>query len=327
MISTWMCPLARHCKLATRLVSSSLHNHQYNLTPVLTLCRHKHDKAEEAERKRQLELMSRSLPRKHPIKGIKQIILVSSAKGGVGKSTVSTNLALAISSVQKNSSVGLLDADVYGPSIPRMMNLKGPVEVDDNNLMLPLLNYGIKCMSMGFLVDEASAAIWRGPMVMGAVQKMMRNVDWGSLDYLVIDMPPGTGDTQLTISQTIPVDGAVIVSTPQDIALIDARRGVQMFNKVHIPVLGLVQNMSHYQCTKCGHQEYVFGKDGALLMAEELSIPILGDIPLHISIRETSDAGKPIVVSQPDSPQAKSYLELAKTVLSRIPVNDMINDS
>ena len=202
---------------------------------------------------KQRELMARGLPKKQPLPGVKRIILVSSAKGGVGKSTTTVNLALAMMKHEQAPKVGILDADVFGPSIPKLMNLQGEPALNDENLMEPLVNYGIKCMSMGFLVNETDPIVWRGPMVMSSLQKLTRHVDWAPLDYLLIDMPPGTGDTQITITQLLPVDGAVIVTTPQDIALLDARRGIEMYRKVIIPILGLVQNMSHYVCPKCEH--------------------------------------------------------------------------
>ncbi|XP_064649343.1 iron-sulfur cluster transfer protein NUBPL-like [Lineus longissimus] len=264
------------------------------------------------------ERLAKGLPKQFPIPGVKHIIVVASGKGGVGKSTTAVNLALGLAAIDKTKTIGILDADVYGPSIPRLMNLNGEPELNDQNLMKPLVNYGIKCMSMGFLVDEKSPIVWRGLMVMSAVQKLLRQVLWGPLDYLVVDMPPGTGDTQLSMTQNIPIAGAVIVSTPQDIALLDARRGYEMFRKINVPVLGVVQNMSSYQCTKCGHTEYVFGEGGARHLARELGIEFLGDVPLHISIMKTSDAGKPIVISDPDSPRAKAYLDIAQQVLRKV---------
>ncbi|XP_038063874.1 iron-sulfur protein NUBPL-like isoform X2 [Patiria miniata] len=262
----------------------------------------------------------KGLPKKWPIPGVKQVVLVASGKGGVGKSTTAVNLALGIGAVKKSAVVGLLDADVYGPSIPRMMNLSGQEpELTKNNLMKPLQNFGISCMSMGFLTDEKSPIVWRGLMVMSAIQRLIRQVAWGPLDYLIVDMPPGTGDAQLSMSQLIPISGAVIVSTPQDIALLDARKGAEMFRKVGVPVLGLVQNMSVFHCPNCGHQSHIFGQDGAQAVAKEMGLEILGDIPLHIGIRETSDEGRPIVVSSPGSPQAAAYRQLAQSVLDRLP--------
>ncbi|XP_063422486.1 iron-sulfur cluster transfer protein NUBPL-like [Mytilus trossulus] len=266
----------------------------------------------------QNERMTRGLPKRLPIAGVDKVIVVASGKGGVGKSTTAVNLALGISANDPTKQVGLLDADIYGPSIPTMMNLHGEPVLNNQNLMVPLINFGIKCMSIGFLVDEKSAIVWRGPMVMSAVQKLIRQVMWGPLDYLVVDMPPGTGDTQLSLSQNIPIDGAVIVSTPQDIALLDARRGTEMFHKVNVPVLGLVQNMNVYICPQCGHTEHIFGKDGTKKLADELNLDILGDVPLDIQIREGSDSGQPVVVASPDSLQAQVYLDIAKKVTEKL---------
>uniref|UniRef100_A0A667XQL7 Iron-sulfur cluster transfer protein NUBPL n=1 Tax=Myripristis murdjan TaxID=586833 RepID=A0A667XQL7_9TELE len=268
-----------------------------------------------ALQERQRQQMARGLPKQKPITGVKQVIVVASGKGGVGKSTTAVNLALGLTA---SKSVGVLDADVHGPSIPKLMNLKGNPELTDNNLMIPLTNYGIPCMSMGFLVDDAAPIVWRGLMVMSAIEKLLRQVNWGSLDYLVVDMPPGTGDVQLSISQNIPVAGAVIVSTPQDIALLDARRGAEMFKKVNVPVLGLVQNMSVFQCPNCHHQTHIFGSDGARRLAETLGVHFLGDIPLHLNIREMSDRGQPVVVSSPDSPEAEAYKKVAAAVVRRL---------
>lgn len=262
--------------------------------------------------------MSRGLPKKKPIPGVKHVLVVASGKGGVGKSTTAVNLALGIAASDHVKAVGLLDADVYGPSIPRMMNLKGNPEVSDKNLMIPLVNYGIQCMSMGFLVEETAPVVWRGLMVMSAIERLLRQVQWGELDYLVIDMPPGTGDVQLSISQNVPISGAVIVSTPQDIALLDARRGAEMFRKVNVPVLGLVQNMSVFRCPKCNHETHIFGADGARHLAATMGLDILGDIPLHINIRETCDLGKPVVVSDPESSEAKAYVGIAQQIISKI---------
>ncbi|XP_041514362.1 iron-sulfur protein NUBPL isoform X2 [Microtus oregoni] len=262
--------------------------------------------------------MSRGLPKQKPIEGVRQVIVVASGKGGVGKSTTAVNLALALAANDSSKAVGLLDVDVYGPSIPKMMNLKGNPELSPNNLMRPLLNYGIACMSMGFLVEETAPVVWRGLMVMSAVEKLLRQVDWGQLDYLVVDMPPGTGDVQLSVSQNIPISGAVIVSTPQDIALTDARRGAEMFRKVHVPVLGLVQNMSVFQCPKCKHKTHIFGADGARKLAQTLDLDVLGDVPLHLSIREASDMGQPVVFAQPESEEAKAYLHIASEVVRRL---------
>lgn len=255
----------------------------------------------EALKQRRTQIMSRGLPKQKPIEGVREVIVVASGKGGVGKSTTAVNLALALAANDSSKAVGLLDVDVYGPSIPKMMNLKGSPELSPNNLMRPLLNYGIACMSMGFLVEETAPLVWRGLMVMSAIEKLLRQVDWGQLDYLVVDMPPGTGDVQLSVSQSIPISGAVIVSTPQDIALMDAHKGAEMFRKVNVPVLGLVQNMSVFQCPQCKHKTHIFGADGARKLAQTLDLDILGDVPLHLSIREASDMGQPVVFSQPES--------------------------
>ncbi|KAM9646044.1 iron-sulfur cluster transfer protein NUBPL isoform 1-T1 [Trichechus inunguis] len=259
----------------------------------------------ETLKQRRTQIMSRGLPKQKPIEGVKQVIVVASGKGGVGKSTTAVNLALALAANDSTKAIGLLDVDVYGPSVPKMMNLRGNPELSQNNLMKPLLNYGIACMSMGFLVEETAPVVWRGLMVMSAIEKLLRQVDWGQLDYLVVDMPPGTGDVQLSVSQNIPISGAVIVSTPQDIALMDAHKGAEMFRKVHVPVLGLVQNMSVFQCPKCKHKTHIFGADGARKLARTLDLDVLGDIPLHLNIRETSDTGQPIVFSQPESDEMK----------------------
>ncbi|XP_034015596.1 iron-sulfur protein NUBPL [Thalassophryne amazonica] len=271
-----------------------------------------------ALQERQKHQMARGLPKQKAITGVKQVIVVASGKGGVGKSTTAVNLALGLTANDPSKSVGLLDADIYGPSIPKLMNLRGNPGLTDNNLMIPLTNYGIPCMSMGFLVDDVAPIVWRGLMVMSAIEKLLRKVDWGSLDYLVIDMPPGTGDVQLSISQNIPIAGAVIVSTPQDIALLDARRGTEMFKKVHVPVLGLVQNMSVFQCPNCNHQTHVFGSDGARQLAETLGVKFLGDIPLHLNIREMSDRGQPVVISSPSSPEADAYRKVASAVVQSL---------
>eukprot|EP01113_Clastostelium_recurvatum_P050803 TRINITY_DN9708_c0_g1_i3.p1 TRINITY_DN9708_c0_g1~~TRINITY_DN9708_c0_g1_i3.p1 ORF type:complete len:328 (+),score=71.43 TRINITY_DN9708_c0_g1_i3:1-984(+) len=251
--------------------------------------------------------------------GIKHIVAVSSAKGGVGKSTTAVNLALGLSH-HHDKRVGLLDADIYGPSIPTLMNLKGrkPDVREDIKKMIPLVNYGIKCMSMGFIVEEDTAMIWRGPMVMSALEQLLRHVDWGDLDVLVIDLPPGTGDAQLTICQKVPLSGAVIVSTPQDVALADVVRGVNMFQKVDVPIIGVVENMSFFECSNCHHTTHIFGSGGAQATASRMGLPFLGAIPIHIEIRETSDSGKPITVGSPESSQARPYFEIAKKVITRL---------
>ncbi|WP_420405614.1 iron-sulfur cluster carrier protein ApbC [Nisaea sp.] len=254
------------------------------------------------------------------VPGIKSIIAVASGKGGVGKSTTAINLALALKAT--GLTVGILDADIYGPSLPRMMGVSGRPTTEDGKTLKPLERFGIKCMSIGFLVPEDSPTIWRGPMVMSALEQMLRDVLWGELDVLVVDMPPGTGDAQLTMSQRVPLAGAVIVSTPQDIALLDARKGLNMFRKVDVPVLGIIENMSYFLCPSCGERSDIFGHGGARGEAERIGTDFLGEVPLHMDIRETSDAGNPIVVSAPESAHAVAYKEIAEKVWSKIGSGD-----
>ncbi|MBT3767461.1 MAG: Mrp/NBP35 family ATP-binding protein [Rhodospirillaceae bacterium] len=246
----------------------------------------------------------------------KSIIAVASGKGGVGKSTTAVNLALALASSGKK--VGLLDADIYGPSIPRMMGTSGQPQSSDGETLDPLENYGVKIMSMGFLVEDDDPIIWRGPMVQSALIQMIRDLNWGELDALVVDMPPGTGDIQLTMAQQVPLTGAVIVSTPQDIALADARKGLNMFRKVDVPVFGIIENMSYFMCPHCNERSEIFSHGGAKQEAEQLGIDFLGDIPLDMAIRETSDGGRPIVFSQPNSPHAKAYTAIAEKVWEKV---------
>jgi ATP-binding protein involved in chromosome partitioning len=248
--------------------------------------------------------------------GIKHIIAVASGKGGVGKSTTAVNLALALHT--NGLKVGLLDADVYGPSQPRMMGIKGKPTSKDGKVMEPMANHGVKVMSMGFLIDEETPMIWRGPMVMSAITQLLRDVNWGELDVLVCDLPPGTGDTQLTMSQNVPLAGAVIVSTPQDIALLDAKKGLNMFRKVDVPVLGIIENMSYFSCPNCGHRSDIFAHGGARREAERFGVDFLGEIPLDIAIRETSDSGNPIVVSDPRSPHAAAYRDIAQKIWAKL---------
>ena len=250
------------------------------------------------------------------IPGIKHIIAVASGKGGVGKSTVSVNLALALSLA--GHKVGMMDADIYGPSQPRMMGLTGQPRTNDGQTLEPMENYGVKCMSMGFLIPDDTPMIWRGPMVMSAIQQLLRDVNWGELDVLVVDMPPGTGDAQLTMAQQVPLAGAVIVSTPQDISLLDARKGLNMFRKVEVPVLGIIENMSYFACPSCGHRSEIFSHGGARKEADRLGVDFLGEIPLDIEIRETSDGGHPIVVSKPDSENAKVFREIGERVWAKL---------
>lgn len=251
-----------------------------------------------------------------PIVGVEHVIAVASGKGGVGKSTTAANLALALAA--EGLRVGVLDADIYGPSMPRLFGLTGKPEVGEDRIIQPLKAHGLKIMSMGFLVSEETAMVWRGPMVAGAVQQMLREVAWEPLDVLVVDMPPGTGDAQLTLAQSVNLAGAVIVSTPQDLALIDARRGVEMFRKVEAPILGIIENMSGFVCPNCGTHHDIFGHGGARKEAAKIGVPFLGEIPLDLALRETSDAGLPIVAAQPSNKIAQSYREIARRVKAAI---------
>ena len=251
-----------------------------------------------------------------PLPGIRNVIAVASGKGGVGKSTVSANLALALRA--EGASVGILDADIYGPSQPRMLGLSGKPDTKDGNRIEPKVNHGIQAMASGFLIDEDTPMIWRGPMVTQALQQLLTDTNWVDLDYLVIDLPPGTGDIQLTLCQRVPVSGAVIVTTPQDIALLDARRALKMFEKVNVPVLGIIENMSTHVCSSCGHEEHVFGEGGGLRMAAQYGVPMLGSLPLDIRIREQADGGQPTVVAMPDSDIAARYREIARNAAARL---------
>ncbi|MFQ5972395.1 MAG: Mrp/NBP35 family ATP-binding protein [Alphaproteobacteria bacterium] len=247
---------------------------------------------------------------------VDKIVAIASGKGGVGKSTTAVNLALALSRLER--SVGLLDADIYGPSMPRMMGIREKPQSPDGKRILPLENHGVRVMSMGFMVPEDTPMIWRGPMVMGALEQMLRDVEWGRLDILVVDMPPGTGDAQLTMAQRVPLAGAVIISTPQDIALLDARKGLNMFKRVDVPVLGIIENMSYFACPHCGERSEIFGHGGAREEAARLGCDFLGEIPLDIDIRRTSDDGQPIVASRPDSPLAGAYAAIAERVVAKL---------
>jgi|SoiMethySBSTD1v2_1073268.scaffolds.fasta_scaffold06859_8 ATP-binding protein involved in chromosome partitioning len=250
------------------------------------------------------------------VPGIKHMIAVASGKGGVGKSTTAVNLALGLQAI--GLAAGILDADIYGPSQPRLLGLSGRPREAPGKKLHPMQGFGLKAMSMGFMVDEGTPIIWRGPMVVSALTQMLRDVAWGELDVLVIDMPPGTGDVQLTMAQQVPLSGAIIVSTPQDLALIDARKGLNMFRKVDVPVLGIIENMSFFVCPKCGERSDIFGHGGARDEAEKLGIPFLGGVPLHMDIRATSDDGRPIVASSPDSPHAQIYRDIAAKAWSEL---------
>ena len=261
--------------------------------------------------------VSSTADQKAGIPGIKFIIAVASGKGGVGKSTTSVNLALGMQ--EQGLKVGLLDADIYGPSMPRLLGITDKPSTN-GRILNPLESYGLKVMSMGFLVEEDTPMIWRGPMVISALTQMLREVAWGDLDVLIVDMPPGTGDAQLTMAQQVPLAGAVIVSTPQDIALIDARKGLNMFRKVEVPILGIIENMSTFICPKCGEQSDIFGHGGAKQEAENLGVPFLGEVPLHMDIRKNSDGGTPVTVSAPDGPHAKIYKNIAASVVERLEI-------
>ena len=250
------------------------------------------------------------------VPGVTSIIAVASGKGGVGKSTTAINLALALRDL--GMKVGVLDADIYGPSLPKLLAIKEKPETVGGNRLKPIERYGLTVMSIGFLIEEETPMIWRGPMVMSALTQMLREVEWGTLDVMVVDMPPGTGDAQLTMAQQVPLKGSVIVSTPQDLALIDARRGIAMFKRVNVPVLGIVENMSMFICPKCGTRSDIFGHGGARHEAERLGVPFLGEVPLEMAIRETSDAGLPIVATQPDSPSAAAYRAIAAKVRDQL---------
>ncbi|OHV58191.1 sodium:proton antiporter [Mesorhizobium sp. LCM 4576] len=253
---------------------------------------------------------------KRGVPGIDAIIAVASGKGGVGKSTTAVNLALGLAA--NGLKVGVLDADIYGPSMPRLLNIHGRPQTVDGKVLKPMQNYGLKVMSMGFLVDEETPMIWRGPMVMSALTQMLREVEWGPLDVLVVDMPPGTGDAQLTMAQQVPLAGAVIVSTPQDLALIDARKGLNMFKKVDVPLLGIVENMSYFLAPDTGKRYDIFGHGGARREAERLGVTFLGEVPLEMGIRESSDAGAPVVASKPEGAEAKIYRDIAAKVWERV---------
>jgi ATP-binding protein involved in chromosome partitioning len=251
-----------------------------------------------------------------PIDNIKNIVAVASGKGGVGKSTTAVNLALALA--EEGARVGILDADIYGPSQPRMLGINGKPESKDGKSLEPLEGYGLQAMSIGFLIDEETPMIWRGPMVTQALEQLLNDTNWADLDYLVVDLPPGTGDTQLTLAQKVPVSGALIVTTPQDIALLDARKGLKMFEKVEVPVLGIVENMSIHICSKCGHEEHIFGQGGGASMASQYNVDLLGALPLDIRIREETDGGKPTVVAEPEARISQIYREIARKTTAKL---------
>ncbi len=251
-----------------------------------------------------------------PISGVKNIIAVASGKGGVGKSTTAINLALSL--IDEGGTVGILDADIYGPSIPKMLGLTGRPDSDDGKTLKPMLKHGLQSMSIGFLVEEETPMIWRGPMVSQALNQLFNDTQWDNIDYLIIDLPPGTGDVQLTMAQKIPLSGAVIVSTPQDIALLDARKGLKMFDKLNVPVLGVIENMSTHICSQCGHEERIFGQGGGAKMAEQEKVDLLASLPLDIRIREQADSGCAIVVAQPDSELSNIYRQTARKLAAKL---------
>ncbi len=248
------------------------------------------------------------------VPGVNRILAVASGKGGVGKSTVSANLACALA--QAGRRVGLLDADVYGPSQPRMLGVSGRPSSPDGKTILPMRNHGVTMMSIGLMTAEGQAVVWRGPMLMGALQQMLTQVQWGALDALIVDLPPGTGDVQMTLAQKALVDGAIIVSTPQDVALLDARKGVDMFNRLNVRILGLIENMSTHICSRCGHEEHTFGHGGVAAEAKKLGVPLLAEIPLHLDIRVAGDGGAPVVVTAPDGPQAAAFHDVARSLVA-----------
>jgi ATP-binding protein involved in chromosome partitioning len=264
-------------------------------------------------------------PGKRGVPGIRSIVAVASGKGGVGKSTTAVNLALGL--LANGLKVGILDADIYGPSMPRLLGITGKPEVAGGRTLKPMQKYGLKVMSMGFLVGEETPMIWRGPMVVSALTQMLREVEWGELDVLVVDMPPGTGDAQLTMAQQVPLAGAVIVSTPQDLALIDARKGLNMFRKVDVPVLGIVENMSYFVAPDTGKRYDIFGHGGAKQEAERVGVTFLGEVPLEMRIRETSDEGTPVVASEPDGPHARIYRDIAAKVSARLSAEQEMSET
>jgi ATP-binding protein involved in chromosome partitioning len=304
-------PLRAACEAAVRKVPGVL-----SVTAVLTAHRAAAQSPSPAKGHSHAHEGARAPQGAMKIPGVKAIVAVASGKGGVGKSTVAVNLALALARLGRR--VGLLDADIYGPSIPRMMGLTGKPESKDGKKLLPKEKYGIKTMSIGYLVNEDTPMIWRGPMVQSALMQMMSDVEWGELDVLIVDMPPGTGDAQLTMAQRVPLTGAVVVSTPQEIALIDARKGFAMFEKTHIPVFGIVENMAYFVSPGSGEKSYIFGQGGARRMAEKLGCEFLGEVPLHMSIREKSDSGEPVVATAPESDEARPFIEIARRVAEHL---------
>lgn len=263
---------------------------------------------------------AKKLPEKESIPGVKNTIAVASGKGGVGKSTVAVNLAASLA--RSGAKVGLLDLDIYGPSIPTMMGVNEPIQMTQGGRMIPIVNYDIKMISVGFVLEEDAPLIWRGPLVMQIVKQFLKDVEWGELDYLVIDLPPGTGDAQLTLAQTIPLTGAIVVTTPQDISLIDARRAITMFEKIAVPVLGIIENMSYFLCPHCGEKTEIFSSGGGEKTSQKYNVPLIGKIPIDTEIRVGGDAGKPIIISNPKSPQSVEFINIGCAVASMISILD-----
>ncbi|XP_043521736.1 iron-sulfur protein NUBPL isoform X1 [Frieseomelitta varia] len=301
-------------KLFIRLRRSYNGANKYRSISLTPFTSHDEQKKTDIEAKRR-ELMARGLPKSKPLKGVKQIVVIASGKGGVGKSTTAVNLSIALKLTEPQKLVGLLDADVFGPSVPLMMNIRQSPTVNDRNLIEPVTNYGIKCMSMGFLIDDKSPVIWRGLMVMNAIEKLLHQVAWDPLDYLVIDTPPGTGDTHLSIIQNLPIAGALLISTPQKAALEVTRRGANMFKRLNIPIIGIVENMSNVICPKCNSSIPLYNGETQVI-AKELDVQILQSVPLSEDIVNSCDTGKPIVLSASESTQADAYKYLAKHVIS-----------
>ena len=281
----------------------------HRVSAILTA--HEDKKAPELKpNKKPIDRVPRNIP------GVRNVIAVASGKGGVGKSTISANIACALAAAGKK--VGLLDADVYGPSQPRIMGVSGRPSSPDGKLILPLRNHGVTVMSIGLMTKEGQAVVWRGPMLMGALQQMLLQVQWGTLDILIVDLPPGTGDVQLTLTQKVELRGAIIVSTPQDVALLDARKGIDMFRQMHTPLLGMIENMSSHICSRCGHEEHIFDHGGVGKEAEKIGIPLLAEIPLGLELRMASDKGIPLVISNPETAQAKALLRVADHIISTV---------